>query len=115
MINLDFGVVRDSLPYLWQGMKYTLQLTATSAIGGLFFGTLLAMARLSSMKPLAWFASAYVNLCVHVRCVLVIFLFSSSSAIAQAIIGAERPCRSAPSGRPTSRSSCSEPRTSARS
>ena len=47
-MNLDFSVVRDSLPYLWQGMKYTLQLTATSAIGGLFFGTLLAMARLSA-------------------------------------------------------------------
>ena len=43
-MNLDFTIVINALPYLWQGMKYTLQLTATSAVGGLFFGTLLALA-----------------------------------------------------------------------
>ena len=92
MISLDFGVVRDSLPYLWKGMQYTLQLTATSAIGGLFFGTLLAMARLSSMKPVAWVASAYVNLMRSIPLVLVIFwFFFLVPVIAQTITGAERP------------------------
>jgi len=92
MISLDFSVVRDSLPYLWKGMQYTLQLTATSAIGGLFFGTLLAMARLSSMKPVAWFASAYVNLMRSIPLVLVIFwFFFLVPVIAQTITGAERP------------------------
>jgi glutamate/aspartate transport system permease protein len=92
MISLDFGVVRDSLPYLWKGMQYTLQLTATSAIGGLFFGTLLAMARLSSIKPLAWFASAYVNLMRSIPLVLVIFwFFFLVPVIAQTITGSERP------------------------
>ena len=37
-MNLDFSVVANSLPYLWKGFQYTLQLTVTSAIGGLFFG-----------------------------------------------------------------------------
>jgi len=92
MISLDFSVVRDSLPYLWKGMQYTLQLTATSAIGGLFFGTLLAMARLSSMKPVAWLASAYVNLMRSIPLVLVIFwFFFLVPVIAQTITGAERP------------------------
>ena len=44
-MNLDFSIVINALPYLWYGMKYTLQLTATSVVGGLFFGTLLALAR----------------------------------------------------------------------
>ena len=39
-MNLDFSVVANSLPYLWKGFQYTVQLTVTSAIGGLFFGTL---------------------------------------------------------------------------
>ena len=42
MVNLDFGVITPSLPYLWKGFQYTVQLTAISAVGGLFFGTLLA-------------------------------------------------------------------------
>jgi glutamate/aspartate transport system permease protein len=69
-MNLDFGVVQNSLDYLWKGMQYTLQLTATAGIGGLFFGTLLALARLSSIKPLSMFAAGYVNLMRSIPLVL---------------------------------------------
>src|SRR5688572_1798301 len=91
-MNLDFSVIRDSLPYLWKGMQYTLQLTAISAIGGLFFGTLLAMARLSSTKWLSMTAAGYVNLMRSIPLVLVIFwFFFLVPLIAQSLIGAERP------------------------
>ncbi len=91
-MNLDFAVLRDSLPYLWKGMQYTLQLTIVSAIGGLFFGTLLAMARLSSIKWLSLAASGYVNLMRSIPLVLVIFwFFFLVPLIAQGITGAERP------------------------
>ena len=91
-MNLDFGVVADSLPYLWKGFQYTVQLTVTSAIGGLFFGTLLALARLSSWKPLAMVAAGYVNLMRSIPLVLVIFwFFFLVPLIAQGITGAERP------------------------
>ena len=56
-------------------MKYTLQLTATSAVGGLFFGTLLALARLSPNKILSNVAAGYVNLMRSIPLVLVIFWF----------------------------------------
>ena len=49
-MDLDFSVVVGALPYLWTGFRYTVELTATAAAGGLFFGTLLALARLSSWK-----------------------------------------------------------------
>ncbi|HVF64044.1 MAG TPA: ABC transporter permease subunit [Casimicrobiaceae bacterium] len=92
MIALDFTVVRDVLPYLWKGMQYTLELTIISAAGGLFFGTLLAMARLSSVKPLAMFAAGYVNLMRSIPLVLVIFwFFFLVPLMAQAITGGERP------------------------
>ena len=91
-MNLDFSVVANSLPYLWKGFQYTVQLTVTSAIGGLFFGTLLALARLSSWKPLAMVAAGYVNLMRSIPLVLVIFwFFFLVPLIAQGITGAERP------------------------
>ena len=91
-MNLDFSVVVNSLPYLWKGMQYTLQLTATSAVGGLFFGTLLALARLSPNKILSNAAASYVNLMRSIPLVLVIFwFFFLVPLMAQAIIGAERP------------------------
>ena len=74
-MNLDFTVVAGALPYLWKGMQYTIQLTAIAAVGGLFFGTLLALARLSPIKPLSFVASAYVNLMRSIPLVLVIFWF----------------------------------------
>ncbi len=49
-MNLDFDVISRSLPYLWKGFLYTVQLTAIASLGGLFFGTLLALARLSPSK-----------------------------------------------------------------
>jgi glutamate/aspartate transport system permease protein len=92
MISLDFTIVQNALPYLWQGMKYTLQLTAIAGVGGLFFGTLLAMARLSSLRWLSSTAAAYVNLMRSIPLVLVIFwFFFLVPFIAQSITGAERP------------------------
>jgi glutamate/aspartate transport system permease protein len=73
-------------------MQYTLQLTATSAVGGLFFGTLLALARLSSKKVLSNCAAGYVNLMRSIPLVLVIFwFFFLMPEVLQAITGAERP------------------------
>ena len=91
-MNLDFSVVANSLPYLWKGMQYTLQLTLTAALGGLFFGTLLALARLSSISLLSNAAAAYVNLMRSIPLVLVIFwFFFLVPLILQGITGAERP------------------------
>ena len=91
-MNLDFSIVINALPYLWQGMKYTLQLTATSVVGGLFFGTLLALARLSPNKILSNIAAGYVNLMRSIPLVLVIFwFFFLMPQILQGITGSERP------------------------
>jgi len=91
-MHLDFGVVSSALPFLWKGFLYTVQLTAIAALGGLFFGTLLAMARLASKKWLALPAAAYVNLMRSIPLVLVIFwFFFLMPLVFQAITGAERP------------------------
>ena len=56
-------------------MTFTLTLTALAMIGGIIFGTLLAMMRLSSIKALSWVAGVYVNLMRSMPLVLVIFWF----------------------------------------
>jgi glutamate/aspartate transport system permease protein len=74
--GFDFDVIERSLPYLFRdGMTFTLTLTALAMAGGLVFGTLLAMVRLSSFVPLAAAAGAYVNLMRSLPLVLVIFWF----------------------------------------
>jgi len=74
--GFDFDVIERSLPYLFrEGMTFTVTLTAMAMAGGIIFGTLLAMMRLSSYSPLALAAGGYVNLMRSVPLVLVIFWF----------------------------------------
>ena len=72
----DFDVIERSLPFLFKdGMVFTLTLTALAMVGGIFFGTLLAMMRLSSIKVVSMLAGGYVNLMRSLPLVLVIFWF----------------------------------------
>jgi glutamate/aspartate transport system permease protein len=76
MQGFDFDVIHRSLGYLFRdGMTFTLTLTALAMAGGIVFGTLLAMMRLSSNPVLSRIAGAYVNLMRSVPLVLVIFWF----------------------------------------
>ena len=91
----DFDVIQRSLPYLFkEGMTFTLTLTAIAMAGGIFFGTLLAMMRLSSFKPLSAAAGAYVNLMRSVPLLLVIFwFFFLVPYIGAWVIGAKEPVK----------------------
>src|ERR1700692_740967 len=74
--NFDFDVIRRSLGYLFfDGMTFTLTLTALAAFGVLNFGTLLALMRLSGFKLLGRVAGLYVDLMRSLPLVLVIFWF----------------------------------------
>lgn len=74
--GFDFDVIERSLVYLFRdGMTFTLTLTALAMIGGLVFGTLLAMMRLSSLTAVSTLAGGYVNLMRSLPLVLVIFWF----------------------------------------
>src|SRR5205823_12532738 len=76
MGGFDFEVIQTSLPYLFrEGMTFTVTLTVLAMSGGIIFGTLLAMMRLSAFKPVSWLAGAYVNLMRSIPLVLVIFWF----------------------------------------
>ena len=91
--DFDYDVIIRSLPYLfYDGMTFTLMLTALATCGGIIFGTLLAMMRLSGVAPLSLLAAGYVNLMRAVPLVLVIFWFYFLVPfIGQWVTGASRP------------------------
>jgi glutamate/aspartate transport system permease protein len=93
--GFDFDVIQRSLGYLFRdGMVFTVTLTLIAMTGGIIFGTLLAMMRLSSLKPVSWIAGAYVNLMRSIPLVLVIFwFFFLVPYIGAWIIGAREPVR----------------------
>ena len=93
--NFDFDVIRRSLSYLFlDGMTFTLTLTALATCGGIIWGTLIAMMRLSGLWVLSRFAQLYVDLMRSLPLVLVIFWFYFLVPyIGQWLTGASRPVR----------------------
>lgn len=73
--NLDLSVIGPSLPFISTGLQFTVKLTLIAMSGGIVIGTLLALARLSPVGPLAMFAAGYVNLMRSVPLVMVILWF----------------------------------------
>ena len=76
MGGYDWDVIERSLPYLFkEGMVFTVTLTLLAMAGGIIFGTILAMMRLSHFRIVSVIAGAYVNLMRSIPLVLVIFWF----------------------------------------
>jgi glutamate/aspartate transport system permease protein len=71
----DFAVIFDNLPFLMKGMQTTLLLTALAMFGGIVLGTLLAMARISSITVVSVVAASYINFFRSLPLILVIFWF----------------------------------------
>jgi len=73
--NFDWSVIPASLPYLWQGLAYSLQLTLVAMTGGIILGTVLALFRLSGGPLLATVATVYVNTMRSIPLLMVILWF----------------------------------------
>jgi glutamate/aspartate transport system permease protein len=74
--NFDFDVISRTWQVLiFEGLAFTLKVTVMAMVGGIVLGTLLAMMRLSSSKPLSFLAATYVNGLRAIPLVLVIFWF----------------------------------------
>ena len=75
MGEFDFSVWGPSLPFIRDGLLFTLRLTLVAMSGGIVIGTLLALARLSPVAALSRAAGAYVDLIRSIPLVLVILWF----------------------------------------
>ena len=57
-LNLNFGILKDYVPYMLRGISVTLLFTLVSTLLGFILGTILSLFKLSSVRPLRWFATA---------------------------------------------------------
>jgi glutamate/aspartate transport system permease protein len=74
-MDFDWSVIAKNRDVLWDGMKLSLLLFGIALSGGIFFGTLLAMARLSSFKVMSVPATGFVNLIRSIPFIMAIFWF----------------------------------------
>ena len=72
-MRVDLAALVSAWPFLMNGLWFTLQITLVGVAGGIVFGSLLAVARLSQNRVLSGFATAYVNLMRSIPLILVIF------------------------------------------
>jgi len=77
MLGLDFSFINlDVLQkFVWGGLVFSVQLTLIATLGGIFFGTLLALMRLSGKPWLMTPATIYVNGMRSIPLVMVILWF----------------------------------------
>ena len=91
-MNLDFSFYNWDLisNFVLKGLYFSLMLTVIATVGGIFFGTILALMRLSGNKWLAAPAVIYVNGMRSIPLVMVIlWFFLLVPAIIGRPIGAE--------------------------
>jgi len=91
-MNIDLSFYSWELirSYVLSGFIFSIQLTVIATVGGIFFGTLLALMRLSGKKWLEIPAAAYVNTMRSIPLVMVIlWFFLLMPAILGKPIGAE--------------------------
>ena len=76
-MSFDFSFFSSQMlqDYLWRGLLFSLQLTVIATIGGIVFGTLLALMRLSGNRLLSLPAAIYVNVMRSVPLVMVLLWF----------------------------------------
>ena len=75
MYDFDWSSIPGALPFLWQGMKISLAITAIAIAAGIAWGTALAVMRLSPAQSLSLFAAGYVSLFRSVPLVMVLLWF----------------------------------------
>jgi arginine/lysine/histidine transport system permease protein len=61
-MNLDFSQMVPYIPFILEGIWVTLKFVIVSIIFGFIFGSLLALLKISHIKPLNWFADAYTSI-----------------------------------------------------
>jgi len=75
MHHFDWSGIPGALPTLLSGARVTFEITLVAIVAGILWGTVLALLRLSGVKPLAWLAKAYVTVFRSIPLVMVLLWF----------------------------------------
>lgn len=61
-MNLDFTQIVPYIPFILKGIWVTLSFVGVSMVFGFVLGTLLALLKISRVKPLVWFGDVYTSI-----------------------------------------------------
>lgn len=61
-MNLDFSQIVPYIPFMLEGIWVTLKFVSVSILFGFILGTILALFKISNVKPLKWFADGYTSI-----------------------------------------------------
>ena len=61
-MNLDFSQITPYIPFMLEGIWVTLKFVVVALLFGFILGTILALFKISHIKPLNWFAIAYTSI-----------------------------------------------------
>jgi glutamate/aspartate transport system permease protein len=75
MYAFDWSSIPGALPFLWEGMVRTLEITIVAIIAGMLLGTLLAVMRLSKNPILSYLSAGYVTVFRSIPLVMVLLWF----------------------------------------
>lgn len=70
----DFQLAIESIPYIMQGIGYTLFISLTSMVFGLILSLFLALARMSANPLLRWTARTYISFFRGVPILIILFM-----------------------------------------
>jgi glutamate/aspartate transport system permease protein len=73
--SFDWSSIPGAMPYLWEGMLGTLQITFVAVTAGMIIGTILAVCRLSKSRVLSTLAGLYVTCFRSIPLVMVLLWF----------------------------------------
>jgi glutamate/aspartate transport system permease protein len=73
--SFDWSSIPGAIPYLWEGMLRTLQITLVAVIAGMIIGTMLAVCRLSKSRVLSTLSGLYVTCFRSIPLVMVLLWF----------------------------------------
>jgi glutamate/aspartate transport system permease protein len=74
-LDLSFYTLDLIEKFILKGLLFSIQLTIIATLGGIIFGTLLALMRLSNQRILSTIASWYINIMRSIPLVMVILWF----------------------------------------
>jgi glutamate/aspartate transport system permease protein len=72
-MSFSLSAITSVVPFLLTGLLFTIQITLVGVVGGIVFGSLLAVARLSHNRLLSTLAAVYINLMRSIPLIMVIF------------------------------------------
>lgn len=72
---IEFSILADNFDAYLKGFLNTVYASVLALIGSFLLGTLLAVFRITPVKPLQWIGTAYVEFIRNIPLLLVVFMF----------------------------------------